>query len=772
MLILGLGIGLNLATFQLLDTLFWSPPKLRDPASLVRFVWRTPMAGGSTVPYPVARVLAANSNALSAVLVRMDASDVGGVVWADDTSPNLRASFVSANWFSEIDYRPLRGRVFQEGTDDAPDAPPVVVISRGLWTSRFNEDPSIVGTTVKINNRPATIVGVVPPNIVPGHDSAFWMPVVQIDYFIPGTPVKTSWAFRTNRAEIYGRLKSGVSLAVARDASRGVMDEVAVEHPDQMRPGGWLEPFSAVTYFRDTERAQRDLISFTIAGGTLTLLILLIACANLSNLMLSRTTNRLRELAIRSALGANRWRVICHLLSESLVLVTFGSVGGMVLVYWMSRTLTVFWEYAPDFTPDLRTVFAGLLIGGFTIAAIGLIPALKLSRADLAAIMKDGGAQSSIAFGRTRLRQLLLAAQVGASCVLLVLAGLMLRSAQRVLIDVGFDVERVAVVVAPLRAHGIISTQITSYWNGMRDATASNSETESVALVARSPLDEPAETLALPNGRRVDVTEVGPEFFKVMRIPILSGRTFDNADEFKTAIVLSKSLAIKTYGTVDVIGKLSRKAANNGPSSASLQTPACARETSRMPRPPYLPLNPAVPDRELIIRARNDAQSLLPLIRNIAQGLNDKVIVDAHLLSRDFANRTVESRAMSTLMSGLALLAISLTSVGMIGIVSHAAALRRKEIGIRLALGANRRMAVRALVRDVCGPLLGGTLFGVLAGVGLGGMFAGVPLFVKPLDPPVLLAASLLLTTVAAIAAILPALRALRVDVVDSLRRE
>ncbi len=294
-LILGLGIGLNLATFQLLDTLFWSPPKLRDPASLVRFVWRTSMTGGSTVPYPVARVLAANSNALSAVLVRMDASDVGGVVWADDTSPNLRASFVSANWFSEIDYRPLRGRVFQEGTDDAPDAPPVVVISRGLWTSRFNEDPSIVGTTVKINNRPATIVGVVPPNIVPGHDSAFWMPVAQIDYFIPGTPVKTSWAFQTNRAEIYGRLKSGVSLAVARDASRGVMDEVAVEHPDQMRPGGWLEPFSAVTYFRDTERAQRDLISFTIAGGTLTLLILLIACANLSNLMLSRTTNRLRD---------------------------------------------------------------------------------------------------------------------------------------------------------------------------------------------------------------------------------------------------------------------------------------------------------------------------------------------------------------------------------------------------------------------------------------------------------------------------------------------
>jgi ABC-type antimicrobial peptide transport system permease subunit len=160
------------------------------------------------------------------------------------------------------------------------------------------------------------------------------------------------------------------------------------------------------------------------------------------------------------------------------------------------------------------------------------------------------------------------------------------------------------------------------------------------------------------------------------------------------------------------------------------------------------------------------------LIRNIAQGLNDKVIADAHLLSRDFANRTVESRAMSTLMSGLALLAISLTSVGMIGIVSHAAALRRKEIGIRLALGANRRMAVRALVRDVCGPLLGGTLFGVFAGVGFGGMFAGVPLFVKPLDPPVILTASLLLTTVAAIAAVLPALRSLRVDVVDSLRRE
>jgi ABC-type antimicrobial peptide transport system permease subunit len=186
----------------------------------------------------------------------------------------------------------------------------------------------------------------------------------------------------------------------------------------------------------------------------------------------------------------------------------------------------------------------------------------------------------------------------------------------------------------------------------------------------------------------------------------------------------------------------------------------------------YTPLNTTLPDRELIARARNDARNLPPLMRATAQSLNEKVIADAHLLSHDFANRTVESRAMSALVSALALLAISLTCIGMAGIVSHAATLRRKEIGIRIALGANRRTAVSGLVRDVRWPLLAGILFGMFAGVALGGMFAGVPLFVKPFDPPVLLAASLLLTAVVAIAALLPAWRALRLDVVHSLHCE
>jgi len=432
----------------------------------------------------------------------------------------------------------------------------------------------------------------------------------------------------------------------------------------------------------------------------------------------------------------------------------------------------VFWEYAPDFTPDLRTVFADLLIGGFAIAAVGLIPAFKLSRADLAVLMKDGGAQASAAFGRARLRQLLLAAQVAASCVLLVLAGLMLRSVQRVMMDVGFDVDRVAIVSAPLRSHGIGGNQIASYWTAMRDAVASSEETEAVALVARSPLDQSLPTIALPNGTHVKAAEVDGEFFKVMGIPLVAGRAFDNSDESGNTIILSKSLAMATYGTLDIIGQLF-------PQTGERRTIVGVAGNARLSKGDgpetaitYLPLNPALPDRELIARARNDARNLLPLMRGAAASANDKAIADAHLLSYEFANRTVEPRAMTALLSALALLAVSLTCAGLIGIISYSAALRRKELGIRMALGANRASVVRALVHDVQWPLLGGILFGAFAGVTFGGMFAGVPLFVKPFDPPILVAASLFLAAVAGIAAALPAWRALHVDITHSLRCE
>jgi predicted permease len=788
-LILSLGLGINIAAFQFMDALFWRPPEIRDPETMVR-LFKAPFGG---LPYPITRMFDGNNSAFSSFLIRSNSEsrafgDLHNLVWGDDPANQVRASFVSSNWFEELGIRPKYGRTFQTGTDDAAGAPPTVVISQVLWERLLDSDPEIVGKTVQVNKRAAVVVGVVPPDVMPSFDMV-WMPISQIDYFVPGTPFKTSWDL--DSVQIYGRLKPGVPLASVRGALRPLMNEVRKLQPQAFGERDSLIPSPASARFNNPRfsSARRVLgVSPATALG-LTLLVLVIACANLMNLVLSRAMNKVRDLSIRVSLGAGRSRIMRQLLAESALLVVFSSIVALVLVYGGTQIFLAMGPFiGPQFDFSWRTIVATVVVGSIAVAAIGLLPAWKISRGKLSV------KQTSAGLGRTRWQPLLLAAQVGCSCLLLVLTGLVLRSLQQSMADVGFDYDDVAVLTVPLARQGFRPGEASSYWNQLQETLKSHPEVESVSLVPRSPS-------GMRGGAAFDTeltgpasySEVGPGFFAVLRIPILAGREFEATDAYGASVILSPTLAMKVFGSTDVIGR-SFPTGRIGHHGGVLEAPAKASRTATVigvtPDPGfgesdpekigalYMSLNPDMAldgprsDRALLVRARSNAAGIVHDMRNAALNLNRSLFPQARLLAQDFEGRRAEARMILTVLAVLGSLALSITCIGVFGTVSYAATLRRPEIGIRMALGEARNSILLLLLKQLHWPLSRGMAYGLLAAIPAGGLLSGLRVSVNPFDPTILALVGVFVLLTAIAAAFLPAWQAVRQDPMTSLRAE
>jgi macrolide transport system ATP-binding/permease protein len=561
-LILGAGIGVNLGFFHIVNVTLFRPLPVRDPNGLVRFdrIWRTSTneSISSATPYPGVDFLRHNNTALSAVLTQID----NEIVFGDDSTDRIRGSFVSANWFQELGCNALYGRLFDEKQEEAADAPPVVVLGENFWSNRFGRASDAIGRSIRINGRPALVIGIVPSNF-PGlkllqQEVKVWLPMNQIDYFVPGTKFKTDWS--AGGAEFYARLRSGIGLAAARDSLRAPMAELAVQHPVQFNQGEWLEPYSGSVYFeRPAEHAVRWRV--TALAGALFLLVLLIACANLSSVVLSRSMNKVRELSLRAALGAGRARIIVQILAESVWIGGIGTAVGLFFSYWALKLFVVQTEAPPSWfqlTPDWHLALACLLLSVFSVAVVGLIPAWRITRRRdaLMEAIKDGGQQASAALNRTRLRQVMIAVQIAASSILLVAAGVLVRQFERVMADPGYDFKSVAVLNPRLDRFGVGNDEARGYWSDLKAALKSVPEVESLSLVSLPPLGNSLVTSSFEGARDVEVTieRVEPDFFTTMKIPILGGRVFDSSDDYRSSVIISRHLALRMYGTIDVIG--------------------------------------------------------------------------------------------------------------------------------------------------------------------------------------------------------------------------
>lgn len=770
--ILSLGIGVNLALFQIVNATLLQPLRVNDPATLVQFYRHSPTFSSNGVPYPMADFVREHNTALSAVLTqRRD-----NVTWEEGDGPPVAGAYVSPNWFEELGAAAAQGRLFHDALDAHPDDA-IVVVSHDFWRSALGGRADVVGSTVRINDRPVLVIGVTTADFsdVDLNGPKIWMLDRQIDYFNPGSQVRTDW--NAHAAQMFGRLRAGVSLDATESSLKATLSSLSTLQPNIVHADERLVPYSATTRFQ-TPREAREIWTAIAASSALTILVLTIACLNLANLSFARAISRVREMSVRSALGAGRWRIIRHLTAESALLAGIGGVGGLLLGAATARLIASLMNLPAylDFTPDWRSTVMTFVAACLAMLVTGLVPAWKVGRRDLTSAMKDGGGRASRSLQTSRLRFVFVACQIAGSCVLLVHAGQVARGFQRLhAADLGFDFGNIAVLDPSLDRYGVTGIAADNYWREVRQVVGAHPETERNVLVSSAPLVGGASSSLYNSAPHLVVTQlaVEPGFFTLMRIPVLVGRDFGPEDDRQTAVIIGEKVAREMYGTTDVIGQGFPKGTAQ-PVIVGVVGDAPLIEvqaTNRGER--YAPLHGASLEHAVLLaRATTDPANLLVPMREASRTADVRVLAQARLMRNDFEAQLQGPRLASAVTGLVALLALSLACVGIFGVVSYGAGLRTKEVGIRLALGATPTSVVRVLSSSIAWSICIGVVIGLAAAWPLSQVFAGNQLYVQPFHVTSYALAAAVLVATGTIASILPALRVLRTNPLHALRND
>jgi len=749
--VLALGIGTNIFMFSAMDWAFFQNLPLRDPDSLVRLKRVSPQNSAEAMPYPTAVYYRDHARTLSAVMTQM-----GGRLELDPEAKALSAVYVSANYFKELGASAAYGRLLDPALDRAPSTAPAVVLGHDFWQKYYRGDPSVVGKTIRLNHQPATIVGVEPygfPGLGNSGDSVdLWVAVNQQPYFVfaskaltdPGRDIVAVWA----------RLAPGVSAAIAEQELLALTNARRPLCPECVWKGESIrvEPAGHQTVL-DT-RAIRGL---SIVGA-LGLLILVMTCANLGGLLLARGVAREHEVAIRIAVGASRKRIFRQLLTESLLLAFLGSAAGLALACGVLKGCLLYfgrptWVSA---APDWRVCLCLLATTFFAAVFFGFLPALQLARQR---------------HKRTLARQVLIAVQVAASCVLVIVSSLLVRAAQHVIFtDPGFGYEQVISVTPGLDEHGYRPAAAQAYLEKLEERLRTVPGVASVSLVRYSPLSGGSVVNAEIQGKPVPVHRnwVGAEFFRTMDISVLLGRAFAPGD--KDAVILSKSLAQRLWPGKNPLGRLyqdkSVVVGVVGDAPVSAIHDAEALEI-------YSPAESAdMTSMTVVLRSNGAPEGLIPMLKTIVQALDSNLFPEIDLLKSDFRRQMESMEEVTLLMSAVGVAAMLLAGLGILGLVAYAVSQRTKEIAIRLALGSPKSQVMISVMRQFSGPVLVGLFAGVgMAALSMRVLRAGLN-GISATDPVSYASAILIMLTVFSIAMLVPTHRALRLDIARALHQE
>lgn len=751
-LVLAVGIGAAVAAFSAFNIVALRPLPVRDPDTLVRFGRLAPGRSASDIPYPAVVFYRDHARTLSAVLAQTESG-----LALDGASRMASTFFVTTNFFDELGARPRHGRLFQGG-DDRPDAPAAVVLAESFWVSHFASDPALVGTTVRLNGKPATIIGIVGREFpgLSGDSPAFWALLQQHAYFVHGSRKLTDFA---DGVAMWGRLAPGVSL----QASEGELAGLAGELRRQFSDGMWDQERVSGKAAGHVELVGAAAV-FTIVGA-LVLLILAVACGNLGSLLLARGASRQREMALRSAIGAGPGRLIRQLFTESLVLALMGSAGGMVLGWLVLKGIIV-WTEAPAWfspAPDWRVVAFALVIGVLSSLVFGLTPAVHIAR--------QKNLRKTTTFGRT----FLIGVQVASSCVLLIVAGLLVRAAERALsTDPGFEYEHVLVVDPALAEHGYSAARARAYVQDLNARLRGISGIEEVSVTSTPPLS--GLKIMAPFERDghafiVFIQQVDPQYLATMKIPLVRGRNLAEGDE--RAVVVSESLVQRNWPGGDALGQPLKI----GDETLTVVGIAGSARTLTPGDPDTVELyrlarDADFPSLALVARTAGDPDGLRAAVTAAANGVDPGFRPQVELL-RDRVEqnvRDIESSALA--VSVLGAVALAVACLGVVGLVAFAVAQRTKEIGIRLALGAGPRHILTSLSRQFLGVLIGGLAVGVLGAAGLAQLLRRELYGLSTVDPFAYAAAIALFLVAVGLAAFWPARRALNVDPLVALRND
>ncbi|HEX8073331.1 MAG TPA: ABC transporter permease [Pyrinomonadaceae bacterium] len=782
---LALGIGANTAIFSIVNAMLLRALPYGDPDRLV-VVWETNPNLSS--PYLRTHNEASPANFLDWRAQQTVFEDIAAYRFNDynltagDTPEQLAGNPVTANMFDVLKVKPLLGRTFR-AEDGDPKSDRVAVLSYGLWQRRFGGDAGIVGRTINLNGNPTTIVGVMPADFeFPAPFSQLWTAL----RFATDTPPSRQAHFLYTRA----RLKPGVTIAQAEGELRTIAARLRQQYPDTNADRDVrLVPLHAQT----VEQARAGLL--VLLGAVA--FVLLIACANVANLMLARATARHREIAIRTALGAGRWRIIRQLLTESVLLSTLGGALGVLLALWgldlltaaVPREFTLYIHGWNQIRLDRWVLAFTFGVSVLTGVLFGLVPALQASKTDLNEALKEGG-RGGATHARKRFRGALVVAEVALALVLLVGAGLLLKSFLRLIeVQPGFDPHNIVTAQLALPpARYKENAQVVQFFEQLTARVAAQPGVEAVGTIDMLPMaGSGGTTTFIVDGRplaragvypEANARTVDPGYFNALRIPVLRGRNFTAQDRAGAAgvCVVNETFARLFFPGEDAVGKTLRNPDGTNPFQivgvvGDIKHFGLDDEAEAYIYAPQLqlPSNGVA----LVVRSRADTAALTAMIRREVRALDpDQPVFDVKTMETRIAETTTPARLGSFLLTLFALVALTLAAVGIYGVMAYSVTQRTHELGVRMALGAQPRDVLRLVVGQAMLLVVGGLALGLVASFALMRWLASRLFQVSPADPTTFAAVTLLLAAVGLLACLVPARRATKVDPMIALRYE
>ena len=783
---LALGIGANTAIFSVVNAVLFRPLPFADPERIVRLYvtseWSRDGSGG-TFSHPNFLDFRERSRSLQYVAGYVGS---GGFIRDGVAEPErVTGAAVSADAFHLLGVEPLVGRWFTV-EEDRPDAPPTMVISYDLWKRRYNGDPNVVGRDVKFAGD-RKIIGVMPSGFAfplgGQNPTDYWMPLSH-SYSVQQSTGKRGSVFM----DVVGKLAPGVTLEEARAELSSIARDLEAEYPAANANRGVRVAPMHDELVREVRPALLVLLG---AVG----FVLLIACANVANLLLSRANARAREMAVRTALGATRGRILRQLLTESLLLAFLGGAAGLLVALWGVDLLVA---AGPSSVPRLGQVALDAYVLAFTFLVsiatgvlFGLAPALQISRPNLNETLKDGGRGSTEGGARGRVRNLLAVSEVALSLVLLVGAGLFIKSFVRLVTsDPGYRTDRLLVLTIPLSSKYSKPEEQSEFFRQLVARVTGLEGIEAAGATTTLPLAEtdivhdfkiagrPVPAPGMEPTARYGV--VTPGFFDTVGMRMRVGRGFTDADTAgaPNVVVVNEAFAEKFFPGEDAVGQRLLSASEGHRDGVIVGVVGDVRQFAldEPPVPHFYVSQFQQPDDSMYFVVRTsvaDPRQLVPAVRRAVAELNPEQIIWQTRTMEELLSKSVAARRFSVvLLVTFAALALVLAALGVFGVMTYVVSQRTHEIGIRLALGADRRDVLRLVLGRGLKLALIGVGAGLLAALALTRVVAELLYGVSATDPSVFALVGLLLAAVAVAACYVPARRAMRVDPMAALRYE